>query len=159
MKNNFILKDTEYLSYVKDILEHHIFLEMDNYRQHGQTSTMDHCINVSYLSYKYCKKHGLDYKSAARAALLHDLFLYDWHTCRREKGIHLHGLIHPKTALKNALKHFSLSPKEKDIILKHMWPVTIIPPRSKEGYVVMFFDKYSGLSEMVEEYFKRFQTS
>jgi len=31
-----------------------------------------------------CKKYNLDYASAARAGMVHDLFLYDWR--KRENG-------------------------------------------------------------------------
>lgn len=152
MKHKYYRKDKEYLQCVEDILNHKVFKKMDDFIQHGTTSTMEHCISVSYYSYLYCKKHNLDYRTAARAGLLHDLFLYDWHTCRKEKGIHLHGFTHPKTSLNNALCHFSLTKKEKDIIIKHMWPITVIPPKSKEGFVVMYFDKHCGFLEMIEKY-------
>ena len=42
-----------------------------------------------------------------------------------------------KKALNNAQREFELTEKEKDIILKHMWPLTVIPPRSWEGMTVM----------------------
>lgn len=35
----------------------------------------------------------------------------------------------PKSALQNAEKEFLLNDKEKDIILKHMWPVTLPFPK------------------------------
>lgn len=156
MKNTFYFNDDEYLSYVNDILDHGDFLQMDNYIQHGDTSTMEHCIFVSFYSYKLCKKYNLDYKSAARAGLLHDFFLYDWHTCRKELGINLHGFTHPKVALNNALSRFTLTKKEKDIILKHMWPLTLTPPKHRESFIVMMVDKYCGILEMVTKFRKRY---
>ena len=41
----------------------------------------------------------------------------------------------------------ALNEKEKDIITKHMWPVTIQFPKSIEGFVLTFVDKYCALSE------------
>jgi uncharacterized protein len=52
-----------------------------------------------------------------------------------------HGFAHPKIALKNAKKHFVVNKKEEDIIVKHMWPITIVPPRYMESYIVTFADK------------------
>lgn len=139
--------DDAYIELVRDLLEHPSVRQMEQYTQHGTTSCLRHCIHVSYLSYLYCREHGLDARAAARAGLLHDLFLYDWHTYRRQKGERLHGFEHPRKALENAEQAFSLSEKEKDIILRHMWPLTITPPRSREAYVVVMFDKYCSLME------------
>ena len=36
-------------------------------------------------------------------------------------------------ALANAEKYFDLTDKEKDMILRHMWPLTPVPPKSREG--------------------------
>ena len=84
-------QDEEYLALVRDILENEQVRSMDGYFQHGRTTCLRHSINVSYLSYLFCKKHGLDARAAARGGLLHDLFLYDWHFYRRRKGERLHG--------------------------------------------------------------------
>ena len=143
--------DQEYLDCVNDILTHRKFLQMDSYIQHGSTTTMEHCISVSYLSYKICKKLKFDYKSAARGALIHDLYLYDWHTYHEKYGKSFHGLTHPRVALKNARRFFKLNPIEEDIILKHMWPITIIPPKYKEGFVVMYADKQCGFWETMKK--------
>ena len=90
----------------------------------------------------------LDAVSAARGGMLHDLFLYDWHKHAARTGDHFHGLTHPKAAYKNARKFFRLNKVEKDIILNHMWPVTpVCVPRTKEGWISTFADKYCGALE------------
>lgn len=144
------LNDKRYMECVYDIMNNEKFKEMNNYIQHGTTTTLEHCISVSYISYKICKYYNFDYISAARGGLLHDLFLYDWHTHCKETGNHFHGLTHPRTALNNAKKYFDLNDVERDIILKHMWPLTVIPPKHMEGYVVMYADKYCGFIETTE---------
>lgn len=143
------LKDMLYMKCVYDIMDNDIFKEMSRYIQHGTTTTLEHCLSVSYTSYKICRHLGIDYLSAARGGLLHDLFLYDWHTHYRETGKRFHGFTHPKTALCNAEKFFDLNDVEKDIIIKHMWPLTIIPPKTMEGFVVMYVDKYCSLRETI----------
>ena len=139
---------------VKDMIENDTVQQMKQYRQHYDTSCYEHCVNVSYISYKICKKIKLDYKSAARAAMVHDLFLYDWRK-RQEGRKGLHCFTHPRTSLENAKKIFELSKKEQDIILKHMWPLTIKFPRYAESWVVTFVDKYCALSESFNHYFKK----
>ena len=140
--------DEEYLECVGDILAHPVFQSMDNYIQHGTTTCKTHCIQVSYMSFKICRSRGWDYRSAARAGLLHDLFLYDWHTHARETGEHFHGFTHPRKAMNNAVKYFGISEMEKNLILRHMWPLTPVPPKHIEGYVVLYADKFCGLAEV-----------
>lgn len=141
--------DAGYIECVKDILEHPVFQSMDSFIQHGDTTCKAHCIKVSYMSYCICRRLGWGYKEAARAGLLHDFFLYDWHTHARETGERFHGFTHPRTALNNAVKHFELTENEKNIILRHMWPLTPIPPKSREGLVIVYADKFCGLIETV----------
>lgn len=143
---NKIYKDKEFISIIKDIINNETVQKMKNFRQHYNSSCFDHCLCVSYYSYLICKKLKLDYQSAARAGMLHDLFLYDWRT-RVDGRKGLHAFTHPRTALENSLKLFDLNNKEKDIILKHMWPVTIRLPKYLESYIITFVDKHCALSE------------
>ncbi len=145
---------SEFELIIKDIIENETVQQMKNYRQHYDTSCFEHCLDVSFVSYKICKKMNLDYRAVARGAMLHDLFLYDWRY-RQEERKGLHAFTHPRTALENAQKLFDLSKKEQDIILKHMWPLTIIPPKYVESFIVTFVDKYSTLKESFKHYFKR----
>lgn len=150
LKGRECLKDKRYMECVYDIINSAPFERMNNFIQHGTTTTMEHCLSVSYISYKICKYYKFDYISAARGGLLHDLFLYDWHTHKKETGNRFHGFTHPVVALHNAERYYDLNDVEKDIIKKHMWPLTIVPPKTKEGFVVMYADKYCGLKETVE---------
>ena len=141
-----ILKDKEYIEIISELLKNEKVLKMKQYRQHHNISCFDHCLFVSYNTYLICKKHRLDYISAARAGLLHDLFLYDWR--KRENGRKgLHAFTHPKEALRQALTITGLNDKEQDIIKNHMWPVTPKFPRYKETYIITLVDKYSAVAE------------
>lgn len=141
-----IFQDKEYMEIVKDLIINEIVLKMKLYRQHFNVSCFDHCLYVSYNAYLICKKHNLDYKSVARAGLLHDLFLYDWRK-RVEGRKGLHAFTHGKTALENAMKITNLNNKEKDIIKNHMWPVTLKLPKYKETFVVTYVDKRIAIAE------------
>lgn len=142
------MQDAEYVSMVRDILEHPVFCSMDQYYQHGRTTCREHCIRVSYLTYRICRKTGRDSRGAARAALLHDLFLYDWHTHAELTGERFHGLTHPKTALHNAVRYFDLTEQEQNMILRHMWPLTPVPPATLEGLVLCYADKVCSSAEV-----------
>lgn len=140
--------DRLYMDCVQDIMEHPVFQSMDRYYQHGRTTCKEHCIRVSYLSYRLCLRCGWNYREAARAGLLHDLFLYDWHTHAKETGNHFHGFTHPRIAMKNAELHFMVTEREKNMILRHMWPLTPIPPKHREGYALVYADKFCSLAEV-----------
>lgn len=138
----------EYELCVKDLLENQTVRSMEEFIHHSNVSCFDHSIHVSYKSYAMCRRLGLDYRSAARGALLHDLFLYDWHTHKPSQG--LHGFAHPHIALENADKIATLNAIERDIIVKHMWPLTLGLPRYKESFVVMIADKICTILEMMQ---------
>jgi uncharacterized protein len=150
-KLNKILLDIEYYECIKDLFNSDPVKLMNSFIQHGSTTTLEHSINVSYKSYKLAKLLKMDYKSAARAGLLHDLFLYDWHLEPKDnKLFQKHGFTHPEKALNNANKYFDLNDKEKDIISKHMWPLTLRKvPKYKESFLVSVVDKYSSCSETI----------
>lgn len=86
--------------------------------------------------------------------MLHDLFLYDWRK-KRPDGKNLHAFRHPRIALNNSSKLFNLNKKEQDIILKHMWPLTVVPPKYIESVIISSMDKYSALNESYIYYYKK----
>lgn len=138
----------EYHECVWDIIGHEMVTKMDAYVQHCNTTRLQHCINVSYYSFLICYRMGWDYRSAARAGLMHDLFFYDWRT---KKSLRCnHAAWHPRVALDNAEQLTELNKVEKDAILRHMWPCTLIPPRYIESYVITLVDKASAVCEVVE---------
>lgn len=149
-KENQKRREREFYECILDILNHPVVKQMKKYPQHGNTNCYKHCLYVAYYSFLICNSLGLKAEDAARAGMLHDLFLYDWHTHAKETGIHFHGLTHPKEALKNADENFELSNLEKDIILKHMWPLTITPPQYPESFVICFVDKFCSVCEIFD---------
>lgn len=130
-----------FMNLVMELINMPEIKEMDKYIQHGRISTYEHCLSVAYISFGISRKLHLkvNYKNLVRGALLHDFFLYDWHIKDKERK--LHGFYHPGFAYKNASRIFDLTEIEKDIILKHMWPLTVVPPRYKEAYVICLADK------------------
>ena len=131
---------------------------LKQYEQHLEIDRLQHITSVSFLAYKTCKKLGLDYKSAARAATMHDLFYYDWRDGESGKWHKLHGYKHPKYAALNAKELYpALSRKERDIITHHMWPLTLAMPNSPEGFVVSLSDKFCATMELLYSTNKRYK--
>lgn len=137
----------EYAVCVDELIFHPKVQMMKQFRHHQNVSCFDHSLNVSFASYLLCKKLGWDCKSAARGGLLHDLFLYDWRITDLEEG--KHGFVHPQIAYDNAASEFSLNQTEKDIILKHMFPLTWRPPSCRESLLVCAVDKLCALQELM----------
>ena len=132
---------------INEFINNDTVMQMKNYRQHFDVNCYDHCYDVAKTMYKVTKKFNLDYVSATRASMLHDLFLYDWH--ERKGRQNFHAFRHGKIACQNASKLFELNDKEKDMIIKHMWPSTVIPPKSKEGFILTVIDKYCTVKESI----------
>lgn len=155
-KSNLVKVDIdiqEFKEIIQDITENSSVLSLKEHVQHMKGSRYEHCYDVAYYTYVLCKKLGLDYVSATRGAMLHDFYFYDW----RNKGVegqkHFHAYRHPRIALNNATENFELNELEKDIILKHMWPLTFSLPRFSESYIVTLVDKYCAMKEFFG-YFK-----
>ena len=143
---NYLQCDEEYKNIVESIMSNEEFVSsMDNIRHHDSTR-LNHMLKVSYKSYKIAKMLKLDYAEVARAGLLHDYYLYDWHDRKPEHRFH--GFMHPKRALKNALEKYpDLTENEKDMIVRHMFPLTVIPPKTKAGWLICFYDKVAAISD------------
>ena len=140
----------EYIDCIYDLLHNEALRSMLRFRQHGDVSCLEHSFYVSYNSYLVCRRLGWDFRSEARGGLLHDFFLYDWHVPSPERKRGRHAFLHPAVALSNAEKYFKLNAKEKDVIKKHMWPLTVIPPSCPEAFIVMLEDKYCAYLETRE---------
>ena len=139
------MKKEKFLEIITDILANKSIQNLKLYKHHYAYTRLEHCLSVSYYTYVICKFLHLDYKSAARAALLHDLFFYDCEDKLSRPKNHIKN--HPKIALENANKLFNLNKKEQDIILKHMWPLTFSPPKYLESFIVTIVDKYCAFKE------------
>mgnify|MGYP002514697646 CR=1 FL=1 len=136
----------EFLQITSDISEHPEFQKLKNYTHHLHTTRWQHCMNVSWYTYLWCKKLSLNYTEAARGALLHDYFLYDWH--EHDDGTHRwHGFRHPATAERNARADFAIDDVVANSIRTHMFPLTPVPPRHVEGWLVTAADKISATAE------------
>lgn len=120
--------------------------ETKNYIQHGSISVYTHSVNVARMSVKIAKWLPIQVNMDALVigALLHDYFLYDWHD---GKGRHFHGFTHPGCAKRNAEMDYTLSPRVKNIIARHMFPLTPVPPTCTEAWIVCIADKICAIEE------------
>jgi uncharacterized protein len=134
--------------YGGDILRSPTVKSQADFIQHGGVSILNHTVRVACLSLKIAQKLNIlvDLRSLVRGALLHDYFLYDWH--EHDKSHKLHGFRHARRAFENASRDFELNDVEKNIILRHMYPLTLVPPRYVESIIVSISDKLCALQEI-----------
>lgn len=134
---------------ITDLIETQEVQSLEEFEQHFDINRLDHIRSVSYLSFLVCRKLGWDAYSAARGGILHDLFYYDWR--EKDESHRWHGYRHPRFALENAKKLCpdTLTPLEEEIILRHMWPLTPMPPKRRESFIVSMMDKYCAMHEII----------
>lgn len=125
------------------------FALMKSQIAHGKITVYSHTRSVAETSLAICKALGInaDEKAIITGALLHDYYLYDWHDCNL---MQLHGFHHPRIAMNNAIRDYQVDEKIQNIILSHMWPLTLTYlPMSKEAIVVCLADKISAAKETI----------
>lgn len=145
----------EVKSMIRELERDGRFLQERRYMQHGSVTVYEHSIHVADKSLSLSRWLGwrIDEESLIRGALLHDYFLYDWH--EKDGGHRLHGFSHPFRALANARRDYALNMVEEDIIQKHMFPLTVLPPMHEESWIVCMTDKYCAVTEMLYPWYCR----
>ncbi|OQY06020.1 MAG: phosphohydrolase [Desulfobacteraceae bacterium 4572_123] len=148
-----IITETEFMNAARPLLENPALKALSQLNHHRGKTRLEHVKEVAYLSFLWGRRLSLDCNAIVRAGLLHDLFYYDW----LHGGPRLHGFKHPNIALKNARKVTCLSKKEEDIIKKHMWPLTIIPPVYMESLIVSLIDTFCSTRDYIS--FRKYERS
>ncbi len=140
----------EFMGLVGPLLDAELVRALDSVPQHFRYTRLRHSMDVAYICFCIAKSLGLDSRSAARAGLLHDLYFHEPHHSS-------YSLLrsHPQLALENARRLVpDLNAIEEDAILRHMWMVTLRPPRYREGLVLTMVDKYCAAREFVASLFE-----
>lgn len=146
----------KFLNIVQDILDNEEFQKLKDIKHHD-TNRYEHSLRVSYYSYLITKMLGLKYKETARAGLLHDFFLEENYKEKISKRLDT-LLKHPIFALETASKYYELTDLQKDIIVSHMYPVTLNPPKYLESWIVDLIDDISFMYEKYSSVVYKFVT-
>lgn len=148
------------LDHFSDIFNHLCtktrLLQTRAYTHHFGTSLLRHSVNVAYVSVFISNllKLKVDHAQLIRGALLHDYYLYDCHD-KNDDNKKRHLRSHPGKAALAAQEDLHLTKKEIDIIVKHMFPITLALPKTKESAIVCFSDKVCSIYELVTNIYKR----
>ena len=141
------MQEKTFYSIVSDIIHTEEFKKMREYKHHIKGNLFSHSLKVAYLCYKHHKRKNMkiDISEFVRGALLHDYYLYNLHDGNRHK---FHWFKHPKIALRNALEKYpDLTKTQQDMILHHMFPITLNPPKTKAGWLVCYYDKVVAIND------------
>ena len=141
--------EEEFLAMIEPIVSTKEYRRLKQHRHHIRSNVYDHSVRLAYLCYRHCKRHNCSAapEEIVRGALLHDFFLYELHGDTRPPRFH--GYRHPRHALNNAQARFgALSRGERDMILRHMFPVTPIPPKTRAGWLICFYDKVAAFKDL-----------
>ena len=140
----------------RDILASDEMQSTRRYIQHGHVSVYEHSLKVTdmCLTLADAMRIRTDRRSLIRGALLHDFFLYDWHS--DEKWHRLHGYTHASRALANAMGRFKLSRCERDMIYSHMFPLNLTHiPHCRESILLCAADKIVSTAETVKGFIQK----
>ena len=147
----------QWFNIVKNILLNEEFQKRRLFKHHKK-SVWDHCVEVSFKSFKLSSKRKTDNRVCAIGGLLHDFYPYAWQYSkeleefdssyldrlnRKEPLLKKHGFTHAREAYENYLKYFKEYEDERisNCIIRHMFPLNIVPPKYKESWIVTISDK------------------
>ena len=147
-----ITENQSFYNLIKQVVETEEFCKMKFYKHHYYCTTYEHSIKVAYLCYKHYLrgKEKINLNELIRSALLHDYFLYDHHDKNNSFRLYgvKHAIKHAKQAVNNAKNSYAdLTITESDAIMHHMFPLTPIPPKTKCGWLVCWYDKVVSICE------------
>ena len=140
-----------FLSVIRQLLDTPEVQSMAQWRHHFDVTCYEHSLFVSYIAFRLARFFRMDYYAAARAGLLHDLYLYDPADRSAHPGNQC--LDHPEFALRNAVALCpDLTEQERNAIVSHMFPLAVHLPRCREALVVNIADKVCATLEVVHLY-------
>ena len=149
--------DKDYEKIVSKILNNKEFLKRKEFQHHGEITVYDHSLSVSKLAYKMAKKlHIKNLSDIAIGGLLHDFYYNPWQDSKIKKPLFKkHGFVHAREALDNSRKYFPelINDRVADIILRHMFPLNITPPKYKEAWLVSIADKIISTEALLQPKF------
>lgn len=147
---NRIYQEKEFYQIAEPILRNSEFQRRRTFLHH-QDSVYDHSLRVAWYSYKIAKfiqkYRKVNIQNVVIGALLHDFYLQPWRENKNPILWKKHGFTHGKIASINSYQFFPnlMNGRIENSISRHMFPLTIVPPKYIEGWIITTADKYVSL--------------
>lgn len=147
---NKIYQEKEFYRIAEPILRNTEFQRRKLFLHHNN-SVYDHSISVALVAYRVAKylsrSINVNIQNVVVGALLHDFYLKPWRENKHPELFRKHGFTHGKVAAINSNQFFPdlVNKRVMDSIQKHMFPLTLLPPKYIEGWIVTMADKYVSL--------------
>lgn len=146
---NQMYSDKTFYNMAEPILRNIEFQRRRTYLHHNN-SVYEHSLNVAWVAYKIAKKYeklNINVRNVVISALLHDFYTIPWREYKSSILWKKHGFIHGNIACCNANLFFPdlMNKRIDNAIKRHMFPLTIVPPRYIEGWILTIADKYVSL--------------
>lgn len=156
----------EWYGYVEQILLNDEFQKRKLFPHHHEMSVWDHSILVSFRAFITAKIFNADVRITAIAGLLHDFYPWSWmysedleklddgkylvEVYTKHPLFKMHAFTHAKAAAENYVKFFPELENKRitNAIKRHMFPLNIVPPRYKEGFLITLVDKVNSVHEL-----------
>lgn len=147
---NQIYSEKDFYNIANPILRNLEFQRRRTFLHHND-SVYDHSLKVAWTAYKlakiYQKHFKINLNNVVIGALLHDFYTTPWREYKEPILWKKHGFVHGKIACSNANLIFPdlMNKRIDNAIKRHMFPLTITPPRYIEGWIITLADKYVSL--------------
>ncbi|MGN0993354.1 MAG: HD domain-containing protein [Bacilli bacterium] len=156
INSNSSFYPAEFLNLINPVITNPIYIEMTKKFHHMDQTIYEHSIKVAYQVYKISKFLNLEPRNSVISALLHDFYKNSWIEDTSTKPFfQKHGFVHAKEALDNSKLYFNylLNERIENAILRHMFPLNIIPPRYIEGWILTISDKIVSIKDIKKPVF------
>ena len=126
-----------------DILESERFKRCRGIIHHKGTNVARHSLEVAEYALRLYKKGNYpdtNVRDVVRAGLLHDIGMSDSKV--HDSVSFLKAYTHPRRSAQIAVEEYGANEVQTDAILHHMWPICVIPPSHRAGWLVLQADKH-----------------
>ena len=136
-----------------DILSSARFRKAGTIPHHKDSSVADHSVRTAERCLRIClwlNRRGIEvsHRDTVRACLLHDIGMTEDRVF--ESRSWRKAFSHPQTGARIAKKEFDANTEQSNAIARHMWPICVLPPRHRTGWIVLAADKYVSVREAAD---------
>lgn len=137
--------------YADPVLASEAYKECLTFGHHCNTTIADHMVHVAFVSLTLCSvlsfvNIDLDRRRMVLISMTHDLAMVHRH--EYSHGWCTTAFKHPLESAAIASDILPLSDKAVKAVKRHMWPLCVLPPTCREGWILTLSDKICAFQEL-----------